>query len=63
LIYGNNRYFSCPPVSYPKAVKGKEREATFSFYVGAIVTFGDGTVCHYGLDQEMQTEDYGGSTN
>ena len=52
--------FTLPLVTYPQSSGGPKENATFSCYVGAVVTFGDSSQRQYGLDPEMEVDDYGG---
>jgi hypothetical protein len=50
-------------VTYPSTTQvGPNTKATFSFYVGAVVTFGDNSQVQYGLDPEMEADDYSGGS-
>jgi hypothetical protein len=48
-----------PAVTYPG---GGSNNVNFGYYVGASVTYGDGTVREFGMDPEMDVSDYAGST-
>jgi hypothetical protein len=48
-----------PEVTYPSKV-GPLNHRTFTFYLGAIVTYEHGEERQFGLDPDMEGADYGG---